>query len=42
MIVFAWFALIAIIMLVGFGLVIATFIHWYKESRRRANADDAA
>lgn len=34
MIVAAWFTLVFLIILVGFGLVGLTFRHWWKESRK--------
>lgn len=36
MIVAAWFTLVFLIILVGFGLVGLTFRHWWKESRKKA------
>ncbi|WP_415061996.1 hypothetical protein [Bdellovibrio sp.] len=38
MIVFAWFMMIAFIILVGFALVGATFVHWYREKKNAAKA----
>lgn len=38
MIVAAWFTIVVLIVLLGFGIVTATFIHWYKESRKKAEA----
>lgn len=35
MIVFAWFTVIGFVILVGFGLLIATFVHWFKEWRKK-------
>ena len=36
MIIAVWFTVIGFIMLVGFGLVILTFRHWYLEYRKKA------
>lgn len=38
MIVAAWFTIVAFIVLLGFSIVIATFIHWFKQSRKKAAA----
>ncbi|MBV2168870.1 MAG: hypothetical protein KUL82_09195 [Bdellovibrio sp.] len=38
MIVFAWFMMIAFIILVGFALVGATFVLWYRENKNAAKA----
>ena len=35
MLVAAWFIFIFLVILFGFGLVFATFLHWYKESKVR-------
>ncbi|WP_172795340.1 hypothetical protein ACLWBD_10540 [Bdellovibrio sp. HCB117] len=42
MIVLAWFTLIGIIILIGFALVGATFVHWYKEKKIARKAAAAA
>lgn len=38
MIVFAWFTLVALIILAGFAMLGATFVHWYLESKRQRQA----
>lgn len=42
MIVLAWFILLAIIVLVGFALLGATFWHWFKESKAKRKAEATA
>ncbi|MEN0058123.1 MAG: hypothetical protein AAGB31_04765 [Bdellovibrio sp.] len=39
MIVLAWFCFLGVVVLVGFGLVAATLIHWYQEKKKiKSNA----
>lgn len=33
MIVFAWFTLVVLVILVGFIVVGATFVHWYRQKK---------
>jgi hypothetical protein len=41
MIIAIWFTVIFFIMLVGFGLVLLTFRHWYRESRKKVQNEAA-
>lgn len=38
MIVLAWFMFLGVVILVGFGLVGATFVHWYLERKKARKA----
>lgn len=42
MLVAAWFIFIFLVILFGFGLVFATFLHWYKESKVRKKTNKLA
>lgn len=43
MIVAAWFTIVGFVILAGFTLLGLTFVHWYKESKRKAKeSTDAA
>ena len=41
MIVLAWFIIVGLIILAGFTLVGATFVHWYMEGKRKRLAQQA-
>lgn len=36
MIVAAWFTLVGLVILAGFTMLGVTFVHWYKEGKRKA------
>ncbi|WP_295905705.1 hypothetical protein [uncultured Bdellovibrio sp.] len=36
MIVLAWFTLVGLIILAGFTMLGATFVHWYRENKKAA------
>lgn len=42
MIVLAWFILVALIILAGFTMLGATFVHWYREKKMADKAAKAA
>ncbi len=39
MIVAAWFTLVGLIILAGFAMLGATFVHWYRQSKLKAAAE---
>ncbi len=41
MIVAAWFIFVALVILVGFALLVATFINWFKQARIKSKSEAA-
>jgi|GEM_PF-1899866 len=38
MIVAAWFTLVGLVILAGFAMLTATFVHWYRQSKAAAKS----